>query len=98
MHTSLNKENSKLTITVSGRVDTATAPELEKAIFDNIDGASELVLDFKDMPYTSSAGLRVLLKAQKAMLKQGEMKVINVSSDVMEVFEMTGFSEILTIE
>jgi len=98
MQTSLNKENDKLTVTVSGRVDTATAPELEKAIFDNIDGASELVLDFKDMPYTSSAGLRVLLKAQKAMLKQGKMKVINVSSDVMEVFEMTGFSEILTIE
>lgn len=98
MEALLNKENTKLTLSVSGRVDTTTAPELEKAIFDNLDGITELILDLKDMPYTSSAGLRVLLKAQKAMKTQGTMKVINVCSDVLEVFDMTGFTDILTIE
>ncbi|MBR1762016.1 MAG: STAS domain-containing protein [Eubacterium sp.] len=98
METSIKKENGKQTIIVSGRVDTTTAPELEKTIFDNLEGVSELVLDLKDMPYTSSAGLRVLLKAQKAMDLQGEMKLINVCSDVMEILDMTGFSDILTIE
>lgn len=98
METSIKKENGKQTIIVSGRVDTTTAPELEKTVFDNLEGVSELVLDLKDMPYTSSAGLRVLLKAQKAMDLQGEMKLINVCSDVMEILDMTGFSDILTIE
>ncbi|MBE6741402.1 MAG: STAS domain-containing protein [Ruminococcaceae bacterium] len=93
-----NTENSKLTIAVSGRVDTTTAPELEKEIFDNANGITELVLDLKEMSYTSSSGLRVFLKAQKLMNQQGSMKVINVSEDVMEIFEMTGFSDILTIE
>ena len=95
METSIKKENGKLNISVIGRVDTTTAPELEKAIFDNLDGVTEFVLDLKEMPYTSSAGLRVLLKAQKAM---SAMKVVNVCSDVLEVFDMTGFSDILTIE
>ena len=72
--------------------------KFEKTIFDNIEGVSELVLDLKEMPYTSSAGLRVLLKAQKAMSAQGSMKLVNVCSDVSEVFDMTGFSDILTIE
>lgn len=98
MQLTSNKENGKLTIFVSDRVDTTTAPELEKYITDNADGVTELILDLKDMSYTSSAGLRVLLKAQKLMNAQGSMKVINVQSDVMEVFEMTGFSDILTIE
>jgi anti-sigma B factor antagonist len=98
MQTTLNKENSKLTITVNGRVDTTTAPELEKVILENLDGVTDFVLDLSDMPYTSSAGLRVILKAQKQMNRQGSMRVINVQSDVMEVFEMTGFSDILTIE
>lgn len=98
MQTSLQKENNQLIISVSGRVDTTTAPELEKTIFDNLDGIAELILDLKDMPYTSSAGLRVFLKAQKAMENQGEMKLINVADDVMEVFDMTGFTDILTIE
>lgn len=92
------KENGKLTISVSGRVDTTTAPELEKYITESADGVTELILDLKDMSYTSSAGLRVLLKAQKLMNAQGSMKVINVQSDVMEIFDMTGFSDILTIE
>ncbi len=98
MNLTSTKENSKLTISVTGRVDTTTAPELEKYITDNIEGITELILDLKDMPYTSSAGLRVILKAQKVMNMQGDMKVINVCSDVMEVFDMTGFSDILTIE
>ena len=94
----LNKEGAKLTVAVNGRVDTTTAPELDKAISENLDGVEELVLDLKDMPYTSSAGLRVILKAQKTMSAKGGMKVINVCSDVMEIFEMTGFSDILNIE
>lgn len=98
MKVSTVKENDKLTIAVEGRVDTTTAPELEKAILESIDGITELVLDLKEMSYISSAGLRVLLKAEKAMKSQGKMKLINVSRDVMEILEMTGFSDILTIE
>lgn len=97
MQLSKNSEGNKLTISVSGRVDTVTAPELESFITENTNGVTELILDLKDMSYTSSAGLRVILKAQKMMNAQGSMKVVNVQSDVMEVFEMTGFSDILTI-
>ncbi|MCR4615734.1 MAG: STAS domain-containing protein [Clostridiales bacterium] len=93
-----NRENDRLTIFISGRVDTVTAPELERYINENIGGVIELILDLKDMSYTSSAGLRVILKTQKAMNKQGSMKVVNVQDDVMEIFEMTGFSDILNIE
>lgn len=92
------RENGKLTIAISGRVDTSTAPQLEEYILTNTEGVNELVLDLKDMAYTSSAGLRVILKAQKLMNNQGSMKVVNVRSDVMEIFEITGFSDILTIE
>ena len=93
-----HRENAKLTVFVSGRMDTMTAPELEKFISENTEGISELILDLKDMPYTSSSGLRVILKAQKLMNVQGSMKVVNVQSDVMEIFDMTGFSDILMIE
>lgn len=94
-----NERNANtLTVFISGRVDTATAPELERFIEDNTEGVTELILDLKDMEYTSSAGLRVFLKAQKLMNVQGSMKVKNVQSDVMEIFEITGFSDILTIE
>jgi len=98
MQITFEKENSKLTIFVSGRVDTVTAPELDAFITENTEGISELVLDLKDMSYTSSSGLRVILKAQKLMNKLGKMKVINVQKDVMDIFDMTGFSDILTIE
>lgn len=98
MQTSAAKENGILTITISGRVDTTTAPELETFISEQLDGVTELVLDLAEMSYTSSAGLRVLLKTQKQMNKQGSMKVIHVQEDVMEIFDMTGFSDILTIE
>lgn len=83
---------------VSGRLDTMTAPQLENEISSSIEGIKELVLDFANLEYVSSAGLRVILAAQKAMNKQGSMKIINVCDDINEVFEITGFSDILTIE
>ena len=94
-----NERNANsLTVFISGRVDTATAPELERFIEDNTEGVTELILDLKDMEYTSSAGLRVFLKAQKKMNTQGTMLIRNVQSTVMEIFEITGFSDILYIE
>lgn len=98
MNTEFVKENGKLTVSVVGKVDTSTAPDLEKAVFDHLDGVTELVLDLNEMPYTSSAGLRTILKLQKAMNQKGTMKVIHVCDEVMDVFELTGFSDFLTIE
>ena len=86
------------TIEVAGRLDTTNAPMLDKAINEDIKGAKHLILDIKGVTYISSAGLRVLLSAQKKMQKIGSMKVKNVCEDVMEVFEMTGFADILVIE
>ena len=88
--------NSTLTVTVNGRIDTATAPDFEKGVKPYLDGVTELILDFKDVNYVSSAGLRALLSLQKQMMKQGEMKLINVNDEVCDVFEVTGFDEILT--
>ena len=93
-----NQNANTLTIALEGRLDTSTAPELEQAIKGSLDGVTELVMDFARLDYISSAGLRVLLSAQKTMSKQGSMKVIHVNEMVMEVFEVTGFSDILTIE
>ena len=90
-------ENGNAFFALEGRLDTVTAPELEKEIKDSLDGVKSLVLDFEKVEYISSAGLRVLLSTQKIMNKQGEMKLINVNSDIMEIFEVTGFSDILTI-
>ena len=93
------KRNAEETIIeLAGRLDTTTAPALDKTINNDIEDTQNLVLDFKSLEYISSAGLRVLLGAQKKMQKQGSMKVTNVCEDVMEVFEMTGFADILTIE
>ena len=93
------KKNAEETIIeLVGRLDTTTAPALDKTINDDIEGTKNLVLDFKSLKYISSAGLRVLLGAQKKMQKIGSMKLRNVCEDVMEVFEMTGFVDILTIE
>jgi anti-sigma B factor antagonist len=93
------KRNAEETIIeLVGRLDTTTAPALDKAISNDIEGTKKLVIDFKSLEYISSAGLRVLLGAQKKMQKIGSMKVINVCEEVMEVFEMTGFADILTIE
>ena len=93
------KRNAEETIIeLVGRLDTITAPALDKTISSDIKGTKKLVIDFKSLEYISSAGLRVLLGAQKKMQKVGTMKLINVCEEVMEVFEMTGFSDILTIE
>lgn len=89
---------TELNLKVVGRLDTTTAPELEKEISENIAGVEKLVLDFCELDYLSSAGLRVLLQAQKTMNKQGEMIVRNVNETVEEIFDVTGFSDILTIE
>ena len=87
-----------LTLIVSGRLDTQTAPELEKELDSVLSGIKELTFDFKDLEYVSSAGLRVILKAQKAMNAQGSMKLTGVTDSIMEVFDITGFLDILTIE
>lgn len=93
------KKNANATIIeIVGRLDTITAPALEKTISEEIGDTKNLVLDVKGMEYISSAGLRVLLSAQKKMQKIGSMKVIHVCEEVMEVFEMTGFADILVIE
>jgi len=89
---------TELTVTLSGRLDTTTAPSLEAEFKQNIGGVERLVLDFAALEYLSSAGLRVLLAAQKVMNRQGEMIVKNVNETIMEIFEVTGFSDILTIE
>ena len=89
---------SELTIALTGRLDTTTAPELERELKASIDGVGVLVIDMAALEYISSAGLRVLLSAQKIMNKQGEMKVTHVSETIMEIFEVTGFSDILSIE
>ena len=93
-----NKEGNRLVLTVSGRLDTMTAPELENVIKDNMDGVEELILDFKDLEYISSAVLRVVLGARKAMGDKGSFAVRNLCSDVREIFDITGFSDIITIE
>ena len=89
-------EGSKLTIALIGRLDTTTAPDLEAEIKSSIDGVTEFVLDFEKLEYVSSAGLRVILMAQKLMKKQGSMVLTKVNADIMEVFDITGFSDILT--
>ena len=94
----IKKNGSETTIEVGGRLDTVTAPVLEQTINDAIGGMQNLVLDFEGLEYISSAGLRVLLGSQKKMQKIGSMKLINVCEDVMEIFEMTGFADILVIE
>ena len=87
-----------LILKVIGRLDTSTAPQLEAEMNDSLDSAKDLILDFSELEYISSAGLRVILKAQKIMNKQGTMKLTGVNDTVMEVFEITGFADILTIE
>lgn len=98
MTISQNKEGSKLTVTLEGRLDTTTAPELETELKTALDGITELVFEIKDLAYISSAGLRVLLSAQKVMNKQGSMVIRGASEEVMEIFDVTGFVDILTIE
>lgn len=98
MNINVTKNNQDTIFEIEGRLDTVTAPTLEKAISDEGDSLVSLVLDLKQLTYISSAGLRVLLSAQKRMNSQGSMKLINVCESVMEILEMTGFADILTIE
>lgn len=91
-------ENQSAVVSLEGRLDTVTAPELEKALQEIMPELTELTLDFAALDYISSAGLRVLLSAQKVMNKQGKMTLTNVNEAVMEIFEVTGFTDILTIE
>ena len=93
-------DGSALTISLSGRLDTTTAPELEEELKSALEGIESLTFDFKELAYISSAGLRVLLSAQKTMNKQsgGSMKILNANEEIKEIFEVTGFSDILTIE
>ena len=86
------------TIVVTGRLDTATAPELEKVVDEIVVWLKELIFDMTNLEYVSSAGLRVILKAQKIMNAQGSMKLTGVNDNIMEVFDITGFLDILTIE
>lgn len=97
MNIKKNKENTALTVSLEGRLDTTTAPQLEAELKNALDGVTELTMDLSAMEYISSAGLRVLLSAQKTMNKQGEMKVVGANESVKEIFEVTGFSDILNI-
>lgn len=98
MEIKLIKTDAKLVVVLEGRLDTTTAPQLEAKLSAEYAGLSELVFDFAKLVYISSAGLRVILAAQKTMNKQGTMVIRNVNEEIMEVFNITGFSDILTIE
>lgn len=98
MTVDINKNEDQMQVTVEGRVDTTTAPELEKKIDENLEGIKNLTLDLAKLEYISSAGLRVLLKEQKTMSKIGRMVLKNVNDDVMEVLTITGFVSIMNIE
>ncbi|MCI9428469.1 MAG: STAS domain-containing protein [Eubacterium sp.] len=91
-------EGTSLTLVLEGRLDTVTAPQLESELRSSIDGIDKLFLDFTSLEYISSAGLRILLSTQKIMNKQGGMVIRNVNEDVMDIFEITGFVDILTVE
>lgn len=93
-----NVNGSALTIALDGRLDTTSAPALEAELNASVAGVKELVFDFEQLRYISSAGLRVILGAQKLMNKQGSMKIKNVNADINEIFEITGFNDILNIE
>lgn len=92
------KDGSKLTVSPEGRIDTTTSPEFSAFLKENIGGVTELVFDLKKLRYLSSAGLRELMNTQKIMNKQGKMKLINVSDVIMDIFDMTGLTDIFDIE
>jgi anti-sigma B factor antagonist len=98
MNIEKNTSGNTTSLKVIGRLDTTTAPQLESTIDACITGVEEFILDFSELEYVSSAGLRVILKTQKQMNIQGEMKITNVNDTIMEVFDITGFADILTIE
>ncbi len=92
------KEGNSLTVALEGRMDANSAPQLDEALKEEMDGITKLTIDLKNLAYTSSAGLRVLLLAQKTMNKKGGMVIRNVSEDIMEIFDMVGFTDLLNIE
>ncbi|MEE5993525.1 MAG: STAS domain-containing protein [Oscillospiraceae bacterium] len=98
MKITMNRNGNELIVSLEGRLDTLTAPELEEQLEPALDGVEKLVFDFAELKYISSAGLRVLLTAMQVMEEQGEMIVKNVTSEVMEIFEVTGFIDDLNIE
>ena len=98
MQINISKNDTALTICPVGRVDTVTAPELQAVVDENIGGVTELVFDLEKLEYLSSAGLRVLMSAQKIMNKQGEMKLLNVNEDIMDILDMTGLTDVFDIE
>ena len=98
MKINFNKNEGVLNVKLEGRLDTTTAPEFDGFLTENLMGTSTLIIDCSELAYVSSAGLRVLLSSQKQMNKQGEMVIRNVRPEIMEIFDVTGFSDILTIE
>lgn len=98
MEINKNMSGSELTVKLEGRLDTTTAPELEQSLKDDLEKIDSLVIDFEKLEYISSAGLRVLLSTKKAMTGRGNMVVRNVNETILEVFEMTGFNDILNVE
>mgnify|MGYP002627024818 CR=1 FL=1 len=98
MTITMNRENDSLTVSLKGRLDTTTAPQLEAELKSALSGVTELTIDLEKLDYVSSAGLRVFLSAQKTMNKQGEMTVRNANEAIMDVFEVTGFVDLLNIE
>ena len=98
MEFDLTREDDKLTITISGEIDSGNADELEQCVLDNLDGVNELILDMKDVEYIASAGLRVILMARKTLGKNKVLRIVNAQENVMEIFEMVGFLEIITFE
>lgn len=98
LNISMEKDGQNLQLQLEGRLDTTTSPDLENVLQDNLDGVSELVLDFEKVEYISSAGLRVLIAAQKAIEGQGEMRIVHARDEVREIFDVTGFIDFLNLE
>ncbi len=98
MEIKVNKNGTELTISPVGRMDTATSPEVQAVVDENIGDATDLTFDLGELKYLSSAGLRVLMSAQKTMLSQGSMKLINVNEDILDIFDMTGLTDVFEIE
>ncbi len=97
MEITVNKNGTELTLSPIGKLDTATSPQLQAAVDENISGVTGLTFDLEKLVYLSSAGLRVLMSAQKTMNKQGEMVITNVNEDIMDIFDMTGLTDVFTI-
>lgn len=97
MNIKQKSEGKKVTISITGRIDTSTAPQLQEYLKEAMPGVEELILDLTEVDYISSAGLRVILFAQKTMNSQGSMSVSNANKDILEIFELTGFTDILNI-